>query len=121
MLMVISSLSIPKKTSGSIGKVSSVLFCFLSSLLDEYFSLVYVLEVLLSEKASVYFYVYLFCLSSLNCYMPIFLLMICCNTEVQGKKQQQEIQHNFTGLFHRNMLTFIYGFFLLMTILLIAD
>lgn len=99
-------------------------FFFPTLLFAECFSLlcfVYAFEVMLSEKGSVCFYVYLCCPSSLNSYKSIFPLKTCFSTGILGENQQQEIQHNFTGLFHRNTLTFIYGFFLLMTILLIAD
>lgn len=51
----------------------------------------------------------------------VFSLRTCCSTGTLGENQQQEIQYNFTGLFHTNMFTFIYGCFLLMTILLVAD
>lgn len=50
-----------------------------------------------------------------------FSLRTCCSTGTLGENQQQEIQRNFTGLFHTNVFTFIYGCFLLMTILLVAD
>lgn len=99
-------------------------FFFPTLLIAECFSLlclVYAFEVMLSERGSVCFYVYRCCPSSLNCYMSFFPLKTGCSTSILGENQQQEIQHNFTGLFHRNTLTFIYGFFLLMTILLIAD
>lgn len=53
--------------------------------------------------------------------ISIFPCMMCCSTGILGEKQQQEIQHDFTSLFYIYILAFIYGFLLLMAILLITD